>query len=829
MLELTLQHTKNSQVQVLLNGKESHEFDRNTLRLATEEDAAAFTNDPGPYGQKLFNALFPKNSLTEKTLRALPKTDLEQRTIVLAALDAVLDSVPWEYASDEGNLLGAQYALIRALPVEERPTLKDVGSLARQPIFFTPANPLVDERGNPVPLLDVETEWKYLSETVKAAQKGVDLFRLPPTVDQLQKALNGAENSIVHFFGHGSLDEQGKAYLLFEKATGRPHPLKAGAFADIVRGRAELVFLGACLSATPGASEFSNLARLLVKEGIPYVIGMQFPVRVTAAERVTDFFYASLLAGNNVPEAMRSARQALAREDPFQAGIPVLYAADPKQARSIAIQEKNSRVHPGQRTDLSEIHRPESAFLGRQRELIAIGEYFKNERSPLTVTLHGIGGIGKTALLWQAARRFAWLFPRGALALSMEPFQTLPQILGKMEQYLDIPESSAETEARKKNLYQQFENSQPLLLALDNFETIIHARDNKEKPERQQQARDLFEFLRGLPARGVTLLTSSRRKTELPGEKFVEVTGLQTRYGALLFMDLAPGRAGDMTLEGAEAVSQAVRGHPLALRLLGPVFDDQGDLTLQDFVQRLDDILPAAEDAWSRSGDRHGGLRACFDFSLRHLSEKLAADLAALSNFRAYFPDFLAAQVIDEPTPQTRHTLNALWGRGLLERLQIPAGNETLALYSLHPALRPFAAEGLDAESQAAAERRYWEALKDLGRMTYPPNNEDSGIYGSPLLSLIAQRALPDLQRAAEMRDSRDGAALRFHTAFLLRYFGDLDGAMALYQQAQEILEGLGDRQGKAATLHAMAGIDVTRGDLDGAMALYQQSLDIVA
>ena len=56
---------------------------------------------------------------------------------------------------------------------------------------------------------------------------------------------------------------------------------------------------------------------------------------------------------------------------------------------------------------------------------------------------------------------------------------------------------------------------------------------------------------------------------------------------------------------------------------------------------------------------------------------------------------------------------------------------------------------------------------------------------------------------------------------------GDLDGALALYQQSLDLEDRLGDLQGKSATLHAMAGVLVTRGDLDGALALYQQSLDL--
>jgi tetratricopeptide (TPR) repeat protein len=56
---------------------------------------------------------------------------------------------------------------------------------------------------------------------------------------------------------------------------------------------------------------------------------------------------------------------------------------------------------------------------------------------------------------------------------------------------------------------------------------------------------------------------------------------------------------------------------------------------------------------------------------------------------------------------------------------------------------------------------------------------------------------------------------------------GDLDGAMKLYQQSLEITEGLGDLQGKSATLHGMADVFMMRSDLDEAKKLYQQSLEI--
>jgi tetratricopeptide (TPR) repeat protein len=56
---------------------------------------------------------------------------------------------------------------------------------------------------------------------------------------------------------------------------------------------------------------------------------------------------------------------------------------------------------------------------------------------------------------------------------------------------------------------------------------------------------------------------------------------------------------------------------------------------------------------------------------------------------------------------------------------------------------------------------------------------------------------------------------------------GEIDQAIALYQQSLEIKENIGDVQGKAATLHQLAGIYANQGEIDQAIALYQQSLEI--
>jgi tetratricopeptide (TPR) repeat protein len=287
-------------------------------------------------------------------------------------------------------------------------------------------------------------------------------------------------------------------------------------------------------------------------------------------------------------------------------------------------------------------------------------------------------------------------------------------------------------------------------------------------------------------------------------------------------------------------VARAVEGHPLALRLLAPLFDRGEGRDVQDFLKRLEVHLRQARHKMAE-GERHDTLQACFDFSLTYLEKaapELVAALARLSLFRGDFPAFLAAPVLfgserllkeeedqQKAIQEAEAVLLRLWEFGQLEREVLPRGTSALYLYHLHPALRPFAAARLDEAGRVAAAEGYFLAMRRLGHICYP-GTEGGGIYARADLAQIARHALPDLIAAASLRDDAEGSALCFHAAFLLTHFGDLDGAMRLYQQSLELDERLGDLKGKSATLHEMAYIYVTRGDLDGAMKLYQQSLE---
>ncbi|NCT22416.1 CHAT domain-containing protein, partial [bacterium] len=411
MLTLHLTLT-NNQVSVRANGKESHQFPLLDLSQSKEEWKDFFDN-PRVYGEKLFNALFKDAARTE--FDALSKQS--ERTIVLVLESSELDGVAWEYAY---NKVKEEYvvedcAFVRALPESERPAngrLK--ASYERVPLLFIPANPLVDLSGEPMPALDVDGEWKVITRHILTSAAPFDLCQLrPATPEDLQTILANFRNGlIVHFSGHGAATKDG-AILLFEEKNGAARKYAASEFVRAVKDQAMIVFLSASQSAVAGKTEFSNLARELVEAGVPFALGMQFNLPDKYDDIISQQFYNYLARGYTIPEATLQARRALKNEagktgGEFFVGMIALYAAHPEETGKLAWHGSGAQIVPTFRpADVSDLPSPASGLIGRQRELMRIGTQLLEGKKPLTVTLHGAGGIGKTALLWQALLRFA--------------------------------------------------------------------------------------------------------------------------------------------------------------------------------------------------------------------------------------------------------------------------------------------------------------------------------------------------------------------------------------------------------------------------------------
>src|SRR5229473_2095498 len=87
-------------------------------------------------------------------------------------------------------------------------------------------------------------------------------------------------------------------------------------------------------------------------------------------------------------------------------------------------------------------HRPaarEGGFQGRIDELVELGSMLTGDNRPPVITIHGTGGQGKTALAREAVERFAFAWPGGIWAISLENLPSREVFLTTLARFLGIP------------------------------------------------------------------------------------------------------------------------------------------------------------------------------------------------------------------------------------------------------------------------------------------------------------------------------------------------------------------------------------------------------
>src|ERR687887_456431 len=113
---------------------------------------------------------------------------------------------------------------------------------------------------------------------------------------------------------------------------------------------------------------------------------------------------------------------------------------------------------------------PPTPLLGRERELATLAELCRRDDVRL-VTLTGIGGIGKTRLAIELARRLAPEFRDGARMAELATIHDASLVPRAILQALDLPDSAQDPE---EVLVQALAGAE-LLLLVDNFEQIMDA------------------------------------------------------------------------------------------------------------------------------------------------------------------------------------------------------------------------------------------------------------------------------------------------------------------------------------------------------------------
>jgi len=283
------------------------------------------------FGSKLYRALFQEqvqNVLARSLDRALADGQGLRLRLRLTHASGLID-LPWEFLYDPVHerffAQSNQTPLVRFvdLPQSVPPLLVQtplkVLVLIASPTDYDP--------------LDVEKEWRDVQTALGDLQRRglVQVTRLPQgTLAALRRHLQRDDYHIIHFIGHGTFDPQTEVgVLVLENEQRQPRLVGGQQLCTLLHDHRSLrlVVLNSCEGArTMPSDPFAGIAQMLVQQGLPAVIAMQFAITDAAALTLAQEFYTTLATGYPVDAALAEARKAIYNDvNDIEWGTPVLY------------------------------------------------------------------------------------------------------------------------------------------------------------------------------------------------------------------------------------------------------------------------------------------------------------------------------------------------------------------------------------------------------------------------------------------------------------------------------------------------------------------------
>jgi predicted ATPase/DNA-binding SARP family transcriptional activator len=412
--------------------------------------------------------------------------------------------------------------------------------------------------------------------------------------------------------------------------------------------------------------------------------------------------YADQLLGINPLSEMahRHKMLLLARDGQLTAALAQYQTCQQMLADELGIEpapetaELAERIRRASQTSRHNLPPAPTPFVGRERELGELVAHLTNPACRL-LTILGTGGMGKTRLALEAARRLA---PTGYFlnGLHFVPLADVPHaslIPSAIAAELGLVLGG---EARPQEQVLAALAGEEMLLVLDNLEPLL------EGAEGEATAAFLADLLSTAPH--VTLLVTSRQRVHLQEEWLFDVDGLEMGTAGHLFRQTAE-RAQRRFAPSAEdvaaieAICHTLEGLPLAIELAAGWLRQ---MSCAAIARELQESIGLLTTTLRNVPVRHRSMTAVFDHSWALLTAEQRAILAKLACFAGGFTAE-AAQVV---AGAGRADLAALGEQSLVR------WEGTSDRYSLHELLRQYGAGRLAemglATAIAEAHGRYF-------------------------------------------------------------------------------------------------------------------------
>jgi predicted ATPase/class 3 adenylate cyclase len=314
--------------------------------------------------------------------------------------------------------------------------------------------------------------------------------------------------------------------------------------------------------------------------------------------------------------------------------------------------------------------RPASSFLGRERELSEV--LAKIEEGARLVTLTGPGGTGKTRLALEAASSLVPEYKAGVFWIGLASLRDPDLVTETIAQTLGAKDSVAVHIGERE-----------MLLLLDNLEQVIEA------------APELPELLRGCP--NLTLLVTSRELLRVQGEVEYPVPPLAESEALSLFCERSQLEPSDEIAELCARLDSL----PLAVELAAARTKALSPAQILGRLSGRLDLLKGGRDA----DPRQHTLRATIEWSYDLLSFAEQRLFARLSVFAGGCTLEAAEEVVDADLD----TLQSLVEKSLLRY----SGERYWMLETIREYAGERLAEGGEAEELAQQHVQHFLALAE--------------------------------------------------------------------------------------------------------------------
>ncbi len=336
-------------------------------------------------GETLFQGLFPPavrsrwddcvEEIVERSRRpegAGSGLRLVLRSDPTCRSTSALHQLPWELLRDPATgtflALSRKTTIVRQLALDDAAVLEEPEPARTLRILAVLSCPTGLAR------LDLARERRRIEQAVDGRSEIRVRVLESPTFAELTEVLRGEPFHVLHFMGHGVVDQgprpgdPERAHLFLDGPDGGAVRLPAERLAQVVRDvdSLRLVFLNACETGrTPDGAErpFAALSHALLRSGVPAVLAMRLPIPDRAAVELARVFYRELGTGAPVDEALAEARVAVyAAESAEPSGasrpagawaVPALFVRRPELAifrpRSVGDRGPRRAVRPRRR------------------------------------------------------------------------------------------------------------------------------------------------------------------------------------------------------------------------------------------------------------------------------------------------------------------------------------------------------------------------------------------------------------------------------------------------------------------------------------------------